>query len=578
MQNSQQPPGSGSTRSTKRSTPLHSCLLAAMCAVASALPATAQELSPPPPANPYKLEPFHEDYPAELEYPQRGGLDFEGTRRQILQRLADHLQGNVSPAAWHLATEFYWRAPEDAIEPLIDTMDRSLGNPAFGDVVKNCAEAMGHMAREEFDGALQRALQHKSEAARQAAYAALARCGKAESVRRLAADFTLMDGRAREAWLSAVRERLPDERVAMLRAVYMAPYPKGVREQVMQQLQRMPASEAAEVMRGRWEEPIDEYKAIIAGALHAAGDGAGTAWIQDALRGEDTRRMLLAIQRCIFGTDPSVLGALREDLLRATTHLRAEVRLEAARQLARLPGDDIADVFEVLTAPSESWEVRSLALRELTRRGRGAAVAVLLEELPTATGLRLQELLSQLAASGDPRAVPVLVERFAAAPEKEGRPFLQALAQNGSAAAARALTEIFLGPEKLVYEGDIGRLTTRNYVPKLLLNLRGPEQEILDTYAALPRAQWRERALLLPTLAGIAADRVTDKALQQRCTAPLREILFDKAELPQLRVHALNLLARKWMTIEEVLRLKAQRFDEQAGLRVLFTDFLRENF
>lgn len=563
-------------RSVRPMARLHAAQVASVTAMTVALMAAAPGVpaqqvvdAPPPAQNPYKLEPFHPDFPAELHYPQRAALEYEGTRRKVLQRLADRLQGNCSPEAWHLAVEFFWRAPEDAIEPLIDAMDRALGNPALGDAVKNCAEAMGHMADERFDGALQRALQHKSEATRQAAYAALCKSGKLETLRRLRADFPLMDGRARDAWLMGVRVRLPDDRVALLRDVFLAPYPIAVQDEVLKQVYQMPAKEAAEVLRGRWDEATDQLKAIIAGALHAAGDGSGTAWLQDALRGEDTQRMLQAIQACMFGSDASVIGSLREDLLRATTHLRAEVRFGAARQLARLPGDDIADVFEVLTAPDEAWELRSLALRELTRRGRGEAVSVLLEELGTATGMRLQELLNQLSASGDPRAVPVLVKRFAEAPEKEGRSFLQALAQNGTAEAARALCAIFLGPEKLVYDGANGRLTTRNYVPTLLLNLRGPEREILKAFEGLPREQWRERALLLPTLAGIAADRFGDAELQREATAPLRAILFDREELPQLRVQALNLLARKWLTIEEVLRLKNQRFEESPGMRAL---------
>ena len=95
--------------------------------------------------------------------------------------------------------------------------------------------------------------------------------------------------------------------------------------------------------------------------------------------------------------------------------------------------------------------------------------------------------------------------------------------------------------------------------------------------AKLPAEDWRLRAAILPTLAGIASDR-TDKALQEACLQPVRAVLFDRNELPQLRVLALNLLARRWLTIDEVLRLKNMRAQEQAGMRVLLTDFLNDAF
>ena len=115
------------------------------------------------------------------------------------------------------------------------------------------------------------------------------------------------------------------------------------------------------------------------------------------------------------------------------------------------------------------------------------ATLSLLAEAPAASGTRLQQILSQLAASGDARAVPVLVERFQLAPDGESRPFLQALSQNQSEAAAAALMAIYRGPEKVVGRGNQGVLTTRNYVPTVMLNLRGPERAVLAAFLALLR-------------------------------------------------------------------------------------------
>ena len=529
--------------------------------------------------NTYRLKPFHPEFPTELQYPPMLAREYDKTRRQVLRQLASNLQGNVRREAWQIATEFFWRAPEDAVEPLIEAMDRAMGNKALGDVVRNCVEAMGKMENTEFDGALRRALQHKNPAVRQQAYAALAQSGTKKTLKQLVADFAHMDGRSRQAWLAGVGKRLVKERAVLLRSVIMTDYPGPIRDQVLKETIKLPAAEAALILKGRWSEAVDEFKAIIAGVLHAAGDGAGTAWLQQAMRGENNEAKQYAIRHCMYGGEPDkVIGVLREDLLRASTHLRPEIRLEAAKQLTRLTGDDVANVFEVMTAPNEVWDIRGLAVRELTRRGRSEIVSVLLEELETATGTHLRNIINQLSISGDARAVPVLVDRFESSPAGEGRAFLQAIAQNASDAAARALCKLFAGPVKLVARSEDNPLTTRSYIPLLLLNLRGSEEVVLEYFLALPKDAWELRSRLMPTVVGYAVDRRSQEGLKKACIDPVRALLMDQSELPQLRVQALNLLARNWLTIDDVMRLQRMRRQEQPGMRALIGDFLLDAF
>jgi HEAT repeat protein len=530
--------------------------------------------------NPYRLKPFQPQFPVELEYPPHVAREYERTRRQVLQQLAKNLQGNVRKEAWQIATEFFWRAPEDAVDPLIDVMDRAMGSPALGDVVRNCVEAMGKMANPEFDAALRRALQHKNPAVRQVAYSALSACGTDVTLKALKADFVHMDGRARQAWLGAVAKRLPSaDRVAILKSVMMAGHSGPVRDQVLMETVKLPAKEAAEILKGRWSASIEEFKAIIAGVFHAAGDGAGTAWLGEALVSENLEQMRFAIKHCMYGADAdAVLGDLREKLLRASTHLRSDIRLETVKQLTRVSGEDVAAVLEVLAAPDEGWEIRAIAVRELAQRGHSEIVTVLLEEVRTATGTRLQSIINQLSVSGDPRAVPELVGRFKLCDEGEGRAFLQAIAQNGSKAAAEALFEIFRGPVRLVSRSSTNSMTTRSYVPLLLLNVRGNESVVVDRFLALPKEEWELRARMLPTIVGYAVDRRDQEDLRNTCIDPVRALLFDRSELPQLRVQALNLLARNWFTVEDVLRLKRSRHKETPQMRALFADFLVNAF
>ena len=526
------------------------------------------------PPNPYRLAPFEAEFPVALEYPPQQGHEYVRTRRQILERLAANLQGNVRREAWLLATEFWRRAPEDGVEPLIAAMDRAFGKPGLDNVVKNCVEAMGAMGDGRLDGAVRRALQHPNPAVQQAAFQALAAVGGPASVRDLAGAFTRMDGRSRAAFVRAVRLRLPrDEAVGLLRDLVMSGLGIEVRDLALKEALQLPAADAAAVLGGRWDVAVGEYKAILAGVLHAAGDTRGTRWLLDSFAGEDMERLQAAVKHATFGP----LGDLRDGLFALAQHPRSDIRFELARALTRIADPEVADVYELLIGPDETVDTRNLAMRELTRRGRTKALDALLAELSVASGTRLQQVLGQLSASGAAAVVQPLRARFEAAPDGESRPFLQALAQNESEAAAAALLAIYLGPEKLVGRGAQGVLTTRNYLPTLLLNLRGPERAVLAGFQALPKSEWRLRAPLLTTLAGIAADR-SDGDLQQAMVEPLRRIVFDREELPQMRIAAVNMLARRWLTLDEVLRLRTSHRDEAPGLRAFFADFLNDLF
>lgn len=546
-------------------------------ALAGPLAAQDDERGPAPapaaPSNPYNLSPFEKDFPVDLTWPSQRGLVFDRTRRQILEQIAANLQGNVRREAWQFATEFWWHAPEDAIEPLVAAMDRAFGNPALNDVVKNCVEAMGRMAHEGLEPALLRAIEHKNPVVRQAAFVSLAKAATPATLRKMGAWFQHMDFHATGAWVTAVHTRLGDDGVKILRDLMASDPPIPVRDQITKRALLMPPAKAASILESRWSTAMNEFKATIAGVFHAAGDARGTTWLREALESEDLVRLVFALRQSTIG-DP---GELRPLLLKLSTHARPDVRLELAKALRPVAGDDVTDVYEVLAMPEEAQETKTIALRELTRRGRGKVVGALLGELESATGTRLTLLLQQLAESGDPRAVPVLLARSEKAAPEQRRPFLQALATNRSTAATEALLQMFEGPEQVVARGYNGAFTTLNYIPTLLLNTRGAEEPVLSHFAKLAPDDWRRRAALMPTLVGIATDR-EDPAIKERFLAPVRAILFDQAAMPQLRVLALNLLSTRWLGVDDALRLKNGSQDDPPALRALFHDFLNEYF
>lgn len=527
------------------------------------------------PDNRYNLTPFYPDFPVELEYPNPQGLEYEQTRRQALERVVKNLEGGGRREPWLMAMEFFWQRPDDAVEPLVEAMDRAFGNPALADVVKNCVEAMGKMSNERLDAALQRALEHKNAAVRQAAFAALASSGTVATLKAMFAFFPQMDGRARGAWLHSLRVRLGAEAVPMLTQLMNTDFPPSVRDQILQETLKMPAAQAAVVLSERWNSAVGEFKPVIAGVLHAAGDTRGSVWLREMLQGEDLSMLVPAIRHAGFGE----LGILRDSVLRLSSHPRPDVRLEVAKAMTRLEGDDIAAVYELLAAPDESLDTKAIALRELTRRGRPQVVTAMLDELPTATGTSARYLVNMLAASGDPRAVPIFVARWKDAPKGEGRPFLQALALSRGEGAAKALLELFRGPETLAdSSGPNGQVwTTLNYLPTLLLNLRGSEGLLVEAFQQMPKSDWKHRAALLPTIVGIASDR-DDQAMRDLCLPIVRAVLFDREEVPQMRVLALNLLTRRFLSIDDAMKLKNTRHEESPQLRILFADFLNDYF
>lgn len=527
-----------------------------------------------PGQNPYGLEPFHADFPVVLTFPPSTGREYQRTRRQVLQRVVANLQG-ARREAWLLAMEFFWHAPEDAVEPLVEAMDAAFGNQSLGpDVVRNIVEAMGKMARPELDAPLQRALEHANTAVRQAALCSLATSSRLPTLRSMYGWFRQMDGRARTAWLRAVRTRLPDEAAELYRNLLREDLPEAVREQIVQEALYLPATQAAAALRERWPSASGSWQALLAGVLHAAGDATGTVWLREALQGHDLARLGAAIR--VATTGP--LGELRDDLLRLSSHPRAEVRFELAKALVRCEEADATAVYELLAGPEEPVDTRGLALRELTRRGRPETVAAMLAEVPSATGVRLQILLHLLAQSGDPRAVPLFVERYAAAPEGEGRVFLQSLAALRCEAATAALWAVFTGPERLIERTSSGeQLTTITYLPTLMLNIRGAEADLLAGYRALPRTDHRRRAAMLPILAGLANDRESP-SLRAECVQLLREVLFDREELPQLRIEALNLMVPRLVTIDDARAIDQLRVKEGRAMRTLFTEWLNEYF
>ena len=107
-------------------------------------PAPAPAPATSPTQNParYGFATWHADYPVPLDLPTPNLAPvYQRSRRQALERVAANLQGNTRREVWLMATDFFARAPEDAVEVLVGVMDRAFGQPMLVDAVRNALDA-----------------------------------------------------------------------------------------------------------------------------------------------------------------------------------------------------------------------------------------------------------------------------------------------------------------------------------------------------------------------------------------------------------------------------------------------------
>lgn len=543
--------------------------LVALCACTDAYPGENQN-----PAHPLGFETWDEQFPIRLQLsPRVPGRWYAFSRRQALERVIANLQGNCTREAWLFAKDFFHRAPEEAIEPLIETMDRAFLSPGLGELVQNTVEAMGRMADPRFADALLRALEHDRANVRNAALQSMARSGTPDVVRRTYTMLPFLDLTSKRHWIESARIQLGANALPMYAELLQsgAPIPFQV---MLDEVLKMPPAQAAELLRSLWPDARGDLKVIIAGVFHAVGDGAGTAVLQQALRGGDATLVRLAIQ----GTRAGDLQPLLEDILRQTLHPDADVRAEAVLTIADLPGENITDTLQLLAATSDDWIVQAEALAALVRRGHRDEMDRIIEQLNTVTGTALSRALDLVQATGDGVAVPVILARYAKTPPGEGRGFLQAIAFTRAPEAFEPLTNLFLGEERAVEPTPtVGVVkTTMNYIPTLLLNLEGVEQEMIQLFHDLPREDVRRRAYMLDTLGKNAAEH-EGAAASTQIYGLMRGMVLDRQESPQMRLAALTYLRRD-LTLEDAMAIKGILSEEDMPMRRALSDFLFDLF
>jgi len=541
---------------------------------AAAAQGVGQAEAPTVQANLLRFEVWHDDFPFAVHLsPLAEGDAYHYSAREALERVVGKLMGNCTPAGWHMAMQFFERAPESAIPLLIQSMDQAMQVHHLSDLVQNTAEAMGHMGRfgsPEIAEALLRALQHGKKSVQNSAMAALVQAGTPETVREAARFVPNLHVRGQAEWIRAVRRHLPEEEIE---SIYLEALHSETMASVfgiaVEESEKLPVELGARILGSLWEEARGTLKLTVASTLHAAGDLRGTRFLREVLERGDGEGVAVAV----VGAARGDLKYLRDDILKLSLSPTATVRQSVALTIGDWPGENVDRVLATLAVdPVDA--VRHTALTMLRGREQRGLLDDLIQRVRTATGSKLIQALGDLSAAGDGQAAGPILERMRGAPREEWRKYIQALGLSRTEEGFAALREVFLEPEAPVdYGSDRTNVT---YVGVVLANVQAARDQILTLFGELPRDDYRRRGCLLSTLGDMAA--VSEDGAFRKATYDLcRAILADSEEIPQMRFLALQYL-RPDLSLDDMKAVKKLHTNERGPMRRALSDFLYEFF
>lgn len=520
------------------------------------------------------FEVWHGDFPFPVHLsPVAEGAAYHYTSAEALERVVKKLMGNCTSEGWSMALEFFNRAPESAVPLLVESMDEALQAHELSDLVQNTAEAMGRMGRynrPEIAEALLRALQHGKESVQNGAMAALVPSGTPETVREARRYVPRMHVRGQADWVRAVRRHLPEDEIEdVYLELFHNPDMTKVFGIVVEESAKLPLPLAARVLGSLWQEARGQLRFTIASTLHAAGDLRGTRYLREVLEQGEGEGVAAAIVAASLGD----LEYLRDDILKLSLSDNQTVRQAVALTIGDWPGDNVDNILSTL-AVDPSDKVRHTALTMLRGRGKRELLERLIERVETSSGTKLVQALGDLSAAGDGLAAQPILARMRTAPPEEWRKYLQALGLSRTEEGFLALREVFLEPEvRIDPQADRSSVT---YIAIVLANIQTAHQQMLELFGQLPREDYRRRASLMFALSGIAS--TTENAAASKVIYDFfRTVLHDPAEVPQVRLLALEYLRRD-LTLDDMKAIKKLHQAEAGPMRQALSDFLFEFF
>jgi HEAT repeat protein len=549
--------------------------------VANGVSAAARDSSPSPNSPAERgLEPWYDDFPIEIELPRpTGGRLYTRTPRQIVETVARNLSGGYGKEAWRIALEFFVEIDDETADLLGEVADRALVTPSQSDLVENVMRTLKRAGNERLSPVVMRALEHSKKSVRDAAMQALATCGTAEAVRGAANAFGLVGGPGLLGWVDAAIRTLPrEELVDRLQPLVADPSLGPLRTKVIERLGDLEPELVLAILEPSLARQSRATQLMVWGLRHRVGRDGGVAFLLGALRGEDPN----LCRQALAAIDGSDLKPFRDDLMALTTALDSSTRALAARLVQQLGDEQVVGMLEQLTLDPEP-AVRREAMKSLVDLGRTEALDDFVEEARTATGTRFGVIADDLANAGYAPFVELLIQRFDDADPVEQKEYLRWMSFSKRPEAFEQFREVFLAPERSFVRDPEGTQSVAKsslaFVALYLGNVAGAEDRLFELFDSIDRADYRRRALLLRTITEVSrSGRELPPQYTEKTLALLRRVALDPDEIPQMRLHALNLW-RPSMQVPDI-RAVARRIDEERdpGMRQVLSDFLFETF
>ena len=523
---------------------------------------------------PYEIERWQDDFPYSLHVPPRhAGLWYDRNSQQALEKIIANLSGLCTKDAWVMSKEFFDRHWDQSRELLIEKLDETSMAAHTFDHAENILNVIARSDHPGFGEVLLRLTSHSHPGIRRAAYRALLRAGDNDSVVKSFDRYSQMSRSEQIDWVKAAARKVDDELLFPLfrNMLTQAPF-EHLRKTVFDEAMLMERERAVELLDPIWRSFPVQMQVRAAGMFVAAGDGRGVARLRPMLELpiEDVGIVALAVQAAGKG-DPTLLA---DELLTLTNEDYEALNLLIIDTISGVPGGPVSDTLVTLTLEHKPLQVQQAALRALLKRGETAELDALVEIVRSEPrGAPFQRAVANLVGAKYAKAVPVLLERLKKAGESQESYFIRMIAQIRAPESFEALTEIFMRPEYRYEKENYSNVT---FLGVQLANVDVAWSAMIELMESLPQSDYRRRGTLIHTLANIAGAFPGEERTAEIYDA-LRRRLFDAEELPQIRILSLNYL-RKDIRLSDAMRLRSRMRRDEEGLRMYFSDYLREFF
>ncbi|MHC4921419.1 MAG: hypothetical protein ACYTKC_17760 [Planctomycetota bacterium] len=516
-------------------------------------------------------------YPPPVPAVRKPGAWYNRSRTEALRKVAANLEGACSQNAWRMAKEFFDRCQEETADLLIETMDRGLTERNRNDLALNTVKVMGRIKNPVFADALWRAFQYPDATIRQEAVRSLIRGGNATVVRKVTGYFEQLSMRARLDWMKACVAQLPDAELAAIMKDLLTRAEYGYMQgPAVQQCLKMPPARAVKMFGPVYDDLTGNVQLSAAGMFHAVSDPRGLGTLRKAMRAKNRGLQTVAVLAAARGKVEPLLDDILELTSQDLTTSKADVALLVAilTTIQRVPGERVNDVLLMFTTTAHH-QVRQTAYQVLKRRGETMALDELLEVARTGTGIQQSNAIADLISCQHEQVVPLLVEHYKKAGPKEQIRRIRDIAMSGTKAAFEPMKAILMEPEHTLPSKS--GYTNVTFLGIHFSNLHRSTAAVIGLLKSLPRQDYRRRAALVHALANVAGAR-SDEPWTKDVYAALRHIIFDRKEIPQMRLLALDYL-RKDLRVEDAMNLKrGLRKKESRAMRSYLSDYLFEYF